>query len=95
MATASAASITEDIEIQMVWQAYYADLDLYLFNSEESRACYYANTTTSWGCIYNYDNWGGRRSRDPFPYAEQITVDLDSLRENNACTYLCDLGQLL
>jgi RHS repeat-associated protein len=86
-APASAAAITEGIEIQMVWQSYYADLDLYLFNSEEPGACYYANTTTSWGCIYNYDNWGGRRSSDPFPYAEQITVDLDSLRENNACTY--------
>ena len=86
-APASAAAITEGIEIQMVWHSYYADLDLYLFNSEEPGMCYYANTTTSWGCVYNYDNRGGRRSSDPFPYAEQITVDLDSLKENNACTY--------
>jgi len=86
MTTTSASAVSDGIEIQMVWQSYYADLDLYMSNSGGS-TCYYGNSTTSWGCVYNYDNYGGRRSSDTFPYAEQITVDLDSLRQNNPCTY--------
>jgi uncharacterized protein YfaP (DUF2135 family) len=81
------ASPTDGIAIQLVWDTYYADLDLYLFNSQTAEKCYYAHPTTSWGCVYNYDNWGGRQSSDPFPYVEQITVDLDHLLQNPPCTY--------
>lgn len=79
--------LSEGIEIQMVWQSYYADLDLYLTHSELGEECYYGNSFTSWGCIYNYDNFGGRKSSDSFPYTEQITVDLDHLLQNPPCTY--------
>lgn len=71
----------------MVWQTYYADLDLHLMHSEIEGECYYANPHTTWGCIYNYDNLGGKGYGDPFPYAEQITVDLDHLFQNPSCTY--------
>ena len=68
-------SHADEVTIDLTWQNQYADLDLYIFNSQKA-VCDWLYNETDWGCAYTTDIRGEDENQAMVPYAEQATIDL-------------------